>query len=182
MTGGRRSAVGDEKSDLSPLAHGFAIMIFQGIDQVRRGSFEMSLEDDPKMVSRTAACGCGSLAVRLRGAPLNVHACSCSACQRDSGSAFTYTAFFPESAVVAIEGEYRNWRRITSSGKWTDSSFCPTCGATVFRRWEALPSIFGVRVGCFADPAFEPPAKMYFSSQRYEWLSLPKDVELIETQ
>ena len=142
----------------------------------------MSLEGDQKVVSRTAACVCGSLAVRLRGAAVNVHACSCSACQRDSGSAFSYTAFFPESAVVAIEGEYRNWRRITSSGRWTDSSFCPTCGATVFRRWEALPGIFGVRVGCFADPAFEPPAKMYFSSQRYHWLSLPKDVELIETQ
>ena len=34
----------------------------------------------------------------------------------------------------------------------------------------------------FVDPTFEQPAKLYFSSQRYHWLSLPKDVELIETQ
>jgi len=181
LTGRRDSAVVDEKYDVIAVGawlrhHDFTVST--KFDEV----FEMSLEGDRKMISRTAACVCGSLAVRLRGAAVNVHACSCSACQRDSGSAFSYTAFFPESAVVAIEGEYRNWRRITSSGRWTDSSFCPTCGATVFRRWEALPGIFGVRVGCFADPAFEPPAKMYFSSQRYHWLSLPKDVELIETQ
>jgi len=142
----------------------------------------MSLEGDQEKIARTAGCGCGRLTVRLSGAPLNVQACSCSACQRDSGSAFSYTAFFPEAAVVAIEGEYRNWRRIASSGRWTDSSFCPTCGTAVFRRWEAIPGIFGVRVGCFADPTFELPAKLYFSSLRYHWLSLPKDVELIETQ
>jgi hypothetical protein len=145
-------------------------------------SVEMSSEGDQKMISRTGACGCGRLAVRLSGAPVNVHACSCTACQRDSGSAFTYTAFFPESAVVAIEGEHRSWRRIASSGRWIESSFCPTCGSTVFRRWEVLPGVFGVPAGCFADPSFERPGKLYFSSQRHRWLELPKDVELIEAQ
>jgi hypothetical protein len=138
--------------------------------------------DPVKKVSRTATCGCGSLSVTLDGEPASVHACTCTACQKDSGSAFTYTSFFPESAVVAIEGERRDWRRIASSGRWIESSFCPKCGATVFRHWEALPGIFGVPVGCFADPAFERPAKLYFSSQRHEWLSFPKEVEAIETQ
>jgi hypothetical protein len=142
----------------------------------------MTTEGDRKVVSRTASCGCGSLKATVSGAPISVHACTCSACQRDSGSAFTYTAFFPESAVGAVEGEHRSWRRIASSGRWIESSFCPKCGATVFRRWEAIPGIFGVPVGCFADPRFERPAKLYFSSQRHHWLSFPKDVELVETQ
>jgi len=133
-------------------------------------------------VSRTAGCGCGALKVTVTGATLNVHACSCPACQRDSGSTFTYTAFFPESAVVAIEGEHRSWRRTGSSGGWVESSFCPTCGVTVFRHWEVLPGVFGIPVGCFADPSFEQPGKLYFSSRRHHWLSLPKNVEAIDTQ
>lgn len=134
------------------------------------------------MTSRTARCKCGSLAVAVSGAPISVHACSCLACQRDSGSAFTYTSMFPESAVVAIEGEQRTWRRIAESGRWMDSAFCPTCGATVFRRWQVLPGMFGVPVGCFIDPSFDPPARLYFSSQRHNWLSLPSQVEMVATQ
>jgi hypothetical protein len=134
------------------------------------------------MTSRTARCKCGELAVTLSGAPVAVHACSCLACQQDSGSAFTYTAIFPEAAVAATEGEHRSWRRIAESGRWMDSSFCPTCGATVFRRWQVLPGMFGVAVGCFADPSFEPPAKLYFASQRHNWLSLPSEVAMIATQ
>lgn len=143
----------------------------------------MTIESDRlKPISLNAACSCGSLTVTLNAAPQSVHACSCSACQRDSGSAFTYTSFFAESAVVAIEGEHRNWRRTAASGRWIESSFCARCGNTVFRRWEALPGIFGVPVGCFADPKFAAPAKLYFSSQRNRWLIFPAGVELIATQ
>jgi len=102
--------------------------------------------------------------VALTGTPQSVHTCSCLDCQRDSGGAFTYTAFFPESAVEEIRGEYRNWRRISNLGRWIDTAFCPTCGIRVFRHWEALPWAFGVPVGCFADPAFELPAKLYYAS------------------
>jgi hypothetical protein len=143
----------------------------------------MSTESDrPEPISLVAACSCGSLTVTLSAAPQSVHACSCSACQKDSGSAFTYTSFFAESAVVAIEGEHRSWRRNGTSGRWVDSSFCLRCGNTVFRRWEALPGIFGVPVGCFADPTFAAPAKLYYSSQCNRWLNFPAGVELIATQ
>lgn len=133
-------------------------------------------------ISRTATCACGALQATVAGAPMNVHTCSCAECQRDSGSAFTYTAFFPESAVQAIRGEYRNWRRTGNLGRWVDTSFCPTCGTAVFRHWEALPVVFGVPVGCFADPSFERPAKLYYAARRHRWLVMPEDVEAIDTQ
>jgi len=69
-----------------------------------------------------------------------------------------------------------------ASGRWIESSFCSRCGNTVFRRWEALPGIFGVPVGCFADPTFAAPAKLYYSSQCNQWLNFPAGVELIATQ
>lgn len=137
---------------------------------------------EPGAVVRTAACGCGALQVTVTGAPLQVHACSCLECQRESGSAFTYKAFFPESAIASIEGEHRSWRRSGSSGNWVEWSFCPTCGIRVFGRVEAWPDVVGISVGCFADPAFEPPAKLYWSSRRHHWLRLREDVAAIDTQ
>ncbi len=137
--------------------------------------------EDDGAVSRTATCGCGALKVTVTGAPLQVHACSCQQCQRNSGSAFTYSAFFPESAVVSIDGEHRSWRRNGSSGDWVESSFCPTCGTSVFGRLGVWPGIVRISVGCFTDPAFEKPAKLFWSSWRHHWLSLP-DVEAIGTQ
>ena len=53
---------------------------------------------------KTAACACGALRVTVSAPPGNVHICSCLDCQRRSGSAFTYTAFFAENAV-SVTGE-----------------------------------------------------------------------------
>ena len=140
-----------------------------------------SAKDDGAVV-RTAACSCGSLKVTVEGPPADVYACSCLECQRASGSAFTYAAVFRDSAVRSIEGEYRSWRRISEPGRWVESSFCPVCGSPVMGRVEAMPGILLVSVGSFADPAFAIPAKLYWSSMRHHWLSLPPEVEAVAEQ
>ena len=109
------------------------------------------------------------------------HACSCLDCQRGTGSAFSYSAFFAE-AVVQTRGELRSYRRTTDSGRWQESTFCPTCGVGVLTRLEALPGIIGVSVGCFADPGFEKPEKLWWASRRHHWLEPPSGLETAETQ
>ncbi len=109
---------------------------------------------------RTASCGCGNLTVTTSGEPSEVYACSCLSCQRESGSAFTYGAIYPESAV-SIAGERRVWRRHVDSGRWAENEFCPTCGVTVFARTEISPETIGVAVGCYADPDFAKPERVY---------------------
>lgn len=59
---------------------------------------------------RTASCGGGNLTVTTIGEPSEVYACSCLNCQRESGSAFSYCAVYPEAAV-SIAGDRRVWRR-----------------------------------------------------------------------
>ena len=54
--------------------------------------------------TRAARCGCGSLTVTTTGEPAAVYACGCLSCQRKSGSAFTYSAVYPEAAV-SMAGE-----------------------------------------------------------------------------
>lgn len=131
--------------------------------------------------SKTAACPCGALTVTANAPPEAVHACSCTDCQRGSGSAFTYSAFFAKSALT-VGGEVKVWRRVSQSGRWQDCSFCPTCGTTVFSELEALPGVVCVSVGCFADPEFAAPGKLYWSSRRHQWLDMPDGIELVENQ
>jgi hypothetical protein len=141
----------------------------------------LRMEDQPASYPKTAACACGGLTVSVVAAPQIIHACACLDCQRRSGSAFSYSAFFKES-TVRIEGDSRTWRRSTDSGRWHDAHFCPTCGICVFVRLEALPKLVCVSVGCFAESSFQGPVKLYWTSRRHDWLDLPDGIERIETQ
>jgi hypothetical protein len=130
---------------------------------------------------KTAACACGALTLTVTAPPQMIHACSCQDCQRGSGSAFSYSAFFPESAV-AVKGPATLWRRSSQSGRWQDCSFCPTCGTTVFSRLEALPGVVCVSAGCFGDVNFPGPQKLYWSTRRPHWFVMPAGIEPVETQ
>jgi hypothetical protein len=130
---------------------------------------------------RTGHCYCGKLTVSARGEPLHIYACACKDCQRSSGSAFSYAAIFPDSAVT-IEGERREYRHHGDSGRFVDSYFCPAFGAGVAFRAEGLPGMLGVPVGCFADPNFAQPSTLFWASRRHHWLELPAGTTPVETQ
>jgi hypothetical protein len=135
-------------------------------------------QDGPE---RIASCACGGLTVTARGEPIDVYLCSCTACQRGTGSAFSYAAIFPESAV-SIAGESRPYRQQGDSGRFVESFFCPACGTAVLFRTEGLPGTVGVPVGCFADPGFAKPSKLFWAARRHHWLDLPKNIVSIDTQ
>lgn len=129
--------------------------------------------------SRVATCACGALRLTIAGAPLRVHACACRQCQIASGTAFTYTAFYPETALLACEGEYRTFRRVARSGNWQEGCFCPTCGGNVFSRHGGWPGVIGIAVGCFGD---RKPSELLWCSERHEWLGVPGGVRGVERQ
>ncbi len=135
---------------------------------------------DPRF-PKTAACLCGALSVSVATEPHMVHACCCLDCQRRSGSAMSYTAFF-RNDVASTKGEARGWRRIADSGRWKDAHFCPVCGCMVFMRMQGLPDTIAIPVGCFGDPDFTKPGKFYWASRRHHWLTMPADASPVETQ
>ena len=130
---------------------------------------------------KTASCLCGGLTATVSAPPKMTHACACLDCQRGTGSAFSYSAFFAEAAVQT-RGELRSYRRTTDSGRWQETTFCPVCGVSVLTRLEALPGVIGVSVGCFADPGFEKPEKLWWASRRHHWLEPPHGLETADTQ
>ena len=142
------------------------------------------VDDSPQTRSaypKIAACACGALTAAVTAPPSKVHVCTCLDCQRMSGSALSYTAFFAEAATT-IAGPFKAWRRIASSGRWIDSHFCPECGSRLFTRMEAFPGAVGIAVGCFADPEFDKPATVYWTTRRHRWFVAPPDLEIVETQ
>jgi hypothetical protein len=130
---------------------------------------------------KTATCACGALTVTVSAPPQKVHACACLDCQRRTGAAFSYTAFFAEDAT-AVAGRYRTWRRIADSGRWTDACFCTECGSTAFIRLEGLPNAIGVPVGCFGEPGFDAPGAFYWTIRRHAWLAPPERMRAYERQ
>ncbi len=107
-----------------------------------------SRQDGPERVAR---CACGNLTVTARGEPVDVYLCSCNDCQRGSGSAFSYAALFPESAI-SIAGERRQYRQQGDSGRFVESFFCPACGTAVLFCAEGLPGTLGVPARLLCRP------------------------------
>lgn len=54
---------------------------------------------------RIARCECGALQITVTAKPRDAHACTCTKCQRASGSALSWSAGFLETSVT-IQGAY----------------------------------------------------------------------------
>jgi hypothetical protein len=106
---------------------------------------------------RLASCECGALQLHVTGAPVHVHGCACTKCQRLSGSALSLSAWFPETDV-RIEGEYTRFYYNAVDDETQMAGFCPTCGGgKFFRTGSYLEGCIGIAVGNFADPDFPMP-------------------------
>jgi hypothetical protein len=124
-------------------------------------------------MTRTAACSCGRLSVTVAGEPGYFGACSCRDCQKATGSVFSMSAYYPRSAVQAIAGEPRRYRRTSAAGRSLDCHFCPTCGSMLFWYAEFDPDSIGISVGNFADPDFGAPQYAVWCESRHPWVQFP---------
>ena len=63
-----------------------------------------------------ASCGCGALSVVAHGEPARVLLCSCTTCQKRTGSALGITALWPQDSVV-VTGPSTKWVRPGQGGR-----------------------------------------------------------------
>ena len=133
-------------------------------------------------MERTATCSCGQLSVTVSGDPETHGICSCLECQKQSGSAFSYSGYWRKSAVRRTSGQSTVWRRTSDFGRWGDSYFCPVCGATVYAYMEMDPDAINIMIGNFADPNFPPPKYAAWNVSKHDWTVFPSSCETWETQ
>lgn len=124
------------------------------------------------MIERLASCSCGALAARCVGEPSRISVCHCGECKKRTGSAFSAQATYREEEVT-LSGEPSTFTRHgEDGGHWVTTSFCPTCGSTVWYRIEQRPGMVSIPLGCFADANFPEPRVSVYDGLRLPWVEL----------
>jgi hypothetical protein len=126
----------------------------------------------PEEQERTARCCCGQLSIRVIGAPVLNGLCHCEDCRRRTGSAFGWSAYFPEDSVRGYYGKVESYTPLSGTGT---RHFCGECGTTLYWYATGLKELVGIAGGAFVDPALPPPTASYRDTQRCGWLGLPSD-------
>ena len=122
---------------------------------------------------KVARCVCGALQLTVTAAPTHVHACACTRCQRASGSALLWSAWFPESSVT-IHGAFTRFYLTDTPDPHLMAGFCDTCGGGRFlRSGDYLKDCIAISAGSFADPAFLAPDHIHWWPDRPHWLGQP---------
>ena len=131
-------------------------------------------------MTRTAACCCGACSIQVKGEPEINAVCHCADCRRRTGSAFGWSAYFRNDAVVAMLGALRTYSvrpGQNGAGAGTERAwervFCGTCGTTLFWRAQGHEGLTGIAGGCFTAPLPEPTISLD-DAARCAWLHLPE--------
>src|SRR5262245_45752508 len=75
----------------------------------------------------TGRCACKTVSYELQSAPVIVHACHCSYCQRESGAAFAVNAVIEAERLPTQGAALQAINTPSLSGKGQMIWRCPTC-------------------------------------------------------
>src|ERR1051325_8882639 len=104
------------------------------------------------MTVHAGGCLCGAVRYRVSGEPVRSSVCSCTACQRRTGSLAGFGAYFNANQVT-VRGELRTYEhRSDESGRWLRFEFCPKCGTQVTWTAEVFPGMRAIGVGTLDQP------------------------------
>jgi hypothetical protein len=142
-----------------------------------RRSLPMTTSEDAPL---EGGCTCRAVRYRLTSAPLIVHCCHCSWCQRESGSAFAVNAMIEADRVELLAGAPEKVVTPSASGAGQTILRCPICRIAVWSNYAgAGESVRFVRVGTLDQPARLPPDIHIFTSTKQPWVQLPADVPAV---
>jgi hypothetical protein len=119
-------------------------------------------------------CSCGKVRYQLLTAPIRVHCCHCTDCQRHTGSAFVINAIIETSAIRIIRGVLEAVPIPRAYGPH-DIYRCRKCKVAVWSDYGRRPQIRFVRVGTLDDPSALRPDIHIYVRAKASWLRLPKD-------
>ncbi|HSG52229.1 MAG TPA: GFA family protein [Rheinheimera sp.] len=130
--------------------------------------------------SNSGRCTCGEVEYELAAAPMFVHCCHCSYCQRETGSAFAINALIEATNVVLRKGSPEQVTVPSNSGMGQNISRCPRCKTALWSHYGAAKdNVCFVRVGTLNTPDNCPPDIHIFTSTKQKWLQLDDSVPLM---
>jgi hypothetical protein len=128
---------------------------------------------------REGGCACGALRYRLASAPLFVHCCHCSNCQRQTGSAFVVNLLIEADRVEVLAGAPQPVDVPRDDGSVQRIFRCPHCQVAVFSEYSR-PEVRFVRGGTLDEPTDIRPDVHIYTRSKVAWVALPDDVPTCE--
>lgn len=120
-------------------------------------------------------CACGALRYRLQRAPMFVHCCHCTRCQRETGAPFAHHAMIEFTQFEVLHGEPAFVLAPTDSGGKHWVARCPACQTALWNEHGTRRAITRyVRVGTLDEPQRCPPRAHIFIRSKQPWLTLPE--------
>lgn len=136
--------------------------------------------NEPQAFSAEGGCPCRAVRYRMTRAPLFVHCCHCSWCQRETGSACALNAMIEASAVEVSGTPVEMIDTPSLSGKGQKVARCPRCRVALWSHYAGSgEKISFVRVGTLDQPARLPPDVHIFTSTKLPWITLPAGVPAV---
>lgn len=121
-------------------------------------------------------CTCGAIRYALKVEPLITHACHCTWCQRETGSAFAVNTVIETANLALLAGDPIEVKTPSLSGKGQIIARCPDCHVAV---WSHYPTAGRkaafIRVGTLDQPHVITPDVHIFTSSKRPWVPLPAD-------
>jgi len=125
------------------------------------------------MTTYAGSCSCGMVKLHLTSAPMFIHCCHCTDCQRQTGSAFVLNALIESDRVQILEGDTRSFPQPTDSGRPHVIHRCPQCGTAMWSNYGGREQARFVRVGTLADAHALPPDVHIYTRSKQPWVQLP---------
>jgi len=126
-------------------------------------------------------CACGEVAYRLTSAPMFVHCCHCTCCQRETGTAFALNALIEADRVELLAGQPLVIDTPSNSGAGQKISRCPACCTALWSNYGGRGDIIRfVRVGTLEEPFRLPPDIHIFTSTKQPWVEVSGTTPVVE--
>ena len=121
----------------------------------------------------TGGCSCGTVRYRIHAAPMIVHCCHCSWCQRETGSAFVVNALVEMSEVELLAEAPVIVDTPSHSGRGQKIARCAQCHVALWSHYSTAGELAAfVRVGTLDDKFMLAPDVHIFTGSRQPWVVL----------
>ena len=112
----------------------------------------------------------------MESAPMIVHCCHCTWCQRETGSSYVLNALIESDQLAVTQGETEEVLTPSASGNGQKIVRCPDCRVALWSHYAAFgDNVCFVRVGTLDAARHIAPDIHLFTSTKQSWVQIPSD-------
>lgn len=120
-------------------------------------------------------CQCGAIRYEIRGEPVTLYACHCTACQMQSSSAFGMSLRILTEDFYLLQGELKNFFVTADSGGKKECAFCGGCGTRIYHApaYGRDGGTINMKPGTLDDRSWLQPIGHMWTASAQPWVDIP---------